>query len=327
MKKLLLIPVFVLMFMFLQGCGSTSKTNLEKIIPENITTYKLKTLGYYSSKNETVYTEGTTFTQEITDIEVVSEESNGSLQRVDCEIYLKDENLTRTVFATLNLIKNGSGLSLDSWSTYHPDECKPLKIPAEEAIEPEVISYGYTYNNLEIIEEDDSQLDSGRYSVKYDVNDPHKYASYSGTLEVNGEFEPEPDGTENEYQCATFRWYLSLNEDNVTEEWDILGKWTLIKDENDEHSTRYEINIESLEGDNIVVLSGTRFTPRTDGDTFLTYDEETLNHGSWHSSGHSPAKSDLRIDAGNYVTFKFTPDELTCEGFGYSLEKYTAKRA
>lgn len=310
MKKLyFLVPALILVMLMLSGCGKTSTSELKALIPEEITQYNM-------NRDNINYDY---FTQEVTDIKVLSRNENGSLEDVQCEISLKDDNLERTVFADLRLVHANGNVTLDSWSLYHDDEFRPLSGPAENDFS-NLNSLGY--KNLTIVKEDSSQIKDGIYYREYQVDDQYEYVSFTGTIIAEGTFKQYQD--EDEYGCAGFSWSVHINDDAIVPDWKISGAWTGISDYNtDDHPTKFEVNIESLEGEDLVVMNGTHYYRRVDGDTFLRYDETAITSGKYTTGENYPSKAKLTIRFDDYE-FEYTIDGMEFHNYGW--DSYSVKK-
>ena len=303
MKKLFLfIPGLIMILLIMNGCGTTSGSELKALIPEEITQYNLN----YDNINYEY------FTQDVTDIKVLSRSENGSLEDVQCEISLKDENLERTVFANLRLMHTNGNVTLDSWSLYHDDEFRPLIGPDEKDFS-NLDSLGY--KNLTIEKEDSSQIKDGKYFREYQVDDQYEYVSFTGTIIAEGTFKQYQD--EDEYGCAGFSWSIQINDDDIVPEWNVFGAWVGESEYNtDDHPNKFEVDIESLEGENIVVMNGTVYSRSVDGDEFLRYAETKITSGKYKTDRNYPSSAKLTISFDDF-SFEFTIEGMKFYHFGW----------
>ena len=209
-------------------------SELAKVLPKTI-------INYTDGSNE--------YSSTVEGIDVVrrNTDKKAGTDDVRCTISLSDENYKRVIYADLHLEHfDQGGWQVTSWEPYDTDAVSPIAYP--NVIENEILKRGYvTYKKNN--EEFGSTDDGTQYcNCEYDVNDVHKYATFTGKILGTAYL----SGTcADDSQCENLQWTdVAIDDSAINIEWTVLGKW-YGSDANNMSSVDFDIN--SFDASSVIV--------------------------------------------------------------------------
>lgn len=215
LKKSLLIPfvkkISVILFcsflcFYLSACGygTPSKKQLKDMIPSEILSYEL---------------EGDLHMSEITDLEIIRQQTNEKSDIAECTLTLTDEYLRRTVYITLvSTYWDTGGWMLESYEVTQSEEYEIIgnMIYDPNMFQSQINMLGYQSTDKTCIEEE-----NGYSEYIFTVAEQFPYLSYTGDIAVMAQLQ-QGNNMEGE---TTYYWETYIDTSDISYSWSITGHW------------------------------------------------------------------------------------------------------
>lgn len=303
----------------LSGCssagGTLSERELRELLPDTILSYEL---------------DGVIHTQDASSIDIVRADVNDETQMLDCEITLEDADLTRTVYAELNLKKyETGGWQLEWWSPYQDEAIvQPPSISSADA-DAYMAQFGYTG----ITAGEERASSPITYERYYEVSEQHSYCDFTGTAVYLATLQHWPASSDS---CASLAWSEEADFSGVQTTWKVAGHWSGIESSqgNDPYFRqnrmpyKYEFDLQTPDSNGVIEGSGAYYYPAVyPGQSEYTgkYGEYEFVNAKSSQNGSSPADATMQMlvnTAYETIVFNFTPDSVQsyCDLLDYTCE-------
>lgn len=210
----------------LSGCGDNKpdEKKLAELLPDQITSY---------------YLDDTVHTQNVDKITIVKRNTENKSDYIQCEIELSDELIKRTLYEDIYLTNyDTGGWLIDTWYPYNAQKISAVSPPEEIKITSELEKKGFT--EISNYTENRDALEAGRYERSFDINESHKYVSFTGNIVYEAYLEgSEPSAIDR----GNYNWKTSINTDNMIRDWSPEGKWLLTSYDNGEYPEKVYYNL------------------------------------------------------------------------------------
>ncbi len=201
---------------------ATLPTDLKSYILED--SYSLDDLHYDDKGVKTL---------QVVDFDVTEHSTSGNADIAHCMITMEDEYIKKTAYVTLYSTKFNTGWIVDSW-----DETADAIVTIKYQPDKEYLKNLYGFNNINLLE-DNFDAEAGLYKYVFTVNEFHKYADFTGRVELIAEKVQSYNYVD---ELPIYGWSYRSNEDlNVN--WKVSGAWSMVSQDGKEKVT---VTINSL---------------------------------------------------------------------------------
>lgn len=232
----------------LSGCGikAPNENDFKSMIPDEVLSYQY---------------DGEICRSQITELEIVRQQTGEKEDTADCRIVLEDENLTRTAFLTINSkYWDKGGWMMDTWERTKPEECECKSSDNFDysRFQYDILEQGFDTVSVEPVDLGKDGHNGKVHQAQCFVSGDEEFLSYDGVIGCEARLVRRDDG-----ESAAYYWETTYKSDGqISYDWNINGIYyveELVRKDRRDHPYVYvkpHITYSAISSDNRNVMIG-----------------------------------------------------------------------